>query len=178
MTVSISGQMALFLLSLGAGAAFCLGYDLLSFARALLLPGKAAAVLWDVLYLLFCGAVTFFFVLARNAGEMRFFVIEGEALGLVLYLAAGGGRMGRALRAAGAGARTRAGRLAVRVAAPGVRAGRKCAAQLCKMRGITKKRSRQARKAAILRLKPARQLLYNLFHRTRTIPPESAAGKK
>lgn len=171
--------MTLFLVALACGAGFGLLYGVLCFPRALLAPGRLPGLLWDAVYLLLCGAATFLLVLVESAGEMRFFVLEGEALGFLLYHFSLGGVLGRAMRAAGTrvrGAVLHAGRRVV--VDPCVRAGKKWGAYWQKKRNMPKKIPAKARKAANLRLKPVWQMMYNHFYRTRHNPPKKTVSKK
>lgn len=80
-----SEQLKLFLLSLGAGFFLGIIYDLLRTVRLSLTHSKVAVFIFDILYFFIFGLFTFLFILAVNKGEVRFYLLFGEILGLVLY---------------------------------------------------------------------------------------------
>jgi spore cortex biosynthesis protein YabQ len=85
LAVSVSAQTLLFLASCVLGAALGALYDFFKIIR-LAVPCRAAAVFFqDVIFLIACTLATFIFFLSRNSGEIRFFIIEGEILGAVIY---------------------------------------------------------------------------------------------
>jgi hypothetical protein len=79
------------LLSLGFGFALGILYDLFRIARLLTNKnGRAALLVQDILYCLFCTALSFFFFLAAGDGTVRLYLLGGEILGwLVYYLSFG-----------------------------------------------------------------------------------------
>ncbi len=80
-----SEQLKLFLLSLGAGFFLGIIYDILRTVRLSFTRSKAAIFIFDILYFLIFGLFTFLFILAVNKGEIRFYLLFGEALGAVIY---------------------------------------------------------------------------------------------
>lgn len=159
--------MLLFLISIAMGGAFGLVYDLLYLFRLLSPRGHILSFLWDCLYLLACGVVTFLFLLTGNAGEVRLFILGGELLGFLLYRLTLGMLVSRAVRAFAAyvqRAAVAAGRCVKR---PVVYAGRKMGKLVSQKYGEIKKTMPGKGKVSKLCLKPARELMYNLFHRTR-----------
>ena len=83
---SLADQTRLFLLSLGFGFALGILYDLFRIVR--LLAGKSGRVsllAQDILYCLFCTALSFFFFLAVGDGAVRLYLLGGEILGWLVY---------------------------------------------------------------------------------------------
>lgn len=80
-----SDQLKFFLLSLGAGFALGVFYDILRALRLSVTNSKAATVIFDVLYFTVFGFATFLFILAINKGQIRFYIIFGETIGAAFY---------------------------------------------------------------------------------------------
>lgn len=80
-----SEQVGLFLMSLGVGFILGLIYDILRTVRISFTKGKAFVFIFDVLYFLLFGLITFVFILAFNKGELRFYLIFGEICGAAFY---------------------------------------------------------------------------------------------
>lgn len=85
MTVSVSAQALEFLLSCILGAGLGLLFDVFRIIRLAVKCGKFAVFFQDLLFLLVCTVVTFFFLLRESSGEIRIFIIGGEILGAALY---------------------------------------------------------------------------------------------
>lgn len=178
MTVSVSSQMMLFLLSMGIGGAFGLVYDVLYLGRLLSPCGRVLSFLWDCLYLLACGLVTFLFLLAGNAGEVRFFLLEGELLGFLFYRFTLGVPVSKAMRWFAARTRSAAAETGRRLKRPVVCAGRRFGRFVSQKYGQMKKRPPKDRKVVKRCLKPVRKVMYNLFHRTHDKTAGSSAPEK
>ena len=86
MTVSVPAQMLAFLAACAMGAALGFLYDLFRIFRLIVPCGRGGLLLLDILFFLLCAAATFLFLLTDNAGGIRFFLLEGELLGAVVYL--------------------------------------------------------------------------------------------
>ncbi len=80
-----SEQLKFFLLSLGVGFALGIAYDILRTIRLTISKSKTLIFIFDVLYFLIFGLVTFIFFLAINKGEFRSYMLFGEVLGWVFY---------------------------------------------------------------------------------------------
>lgn len=178
MTVSASSQMMLFLFAMGIGGAFGLVYDILYLGRLLSPCGKLLSFLLDCLYLLACGVFTFLFLLAGNAGEVRFFILEGELLGLLFYRFTLGLLVAKAMRWFAARTRHAAASAGRRLKRPVVRAGQKMGALFSEKSGQIKKRWPKDRKVAQRCLKPVREVMYNLLYKVRHKMTKPAARKK
>ena len=85
MGITLSGQLDVFLLSCAFGAALGAYYDVFRLLRLFVYSGKRQLFFQDVFYFFSCGVFTFLFALAVNSGEVRFFLLAGEAIGWLLY---------------------------------------------------------------------------------------------
>lgn len=178
MTVSVSSQMMLFLLSIGIGSVFGLVYDVLYLGRLLSSCGKVLSFVWDCLYLLACGAFTFLFLLAGNAGEIRLFVLLGELLGYILYRLTVGVLVSKGMHWLAASMRRTTAAAGRQLKRPVVRAKQKWSVLLSKKRKHLKKSGRRERKDAQRCLKPAGKVMYNLFYKARHIMTKLVMHKK
>jgi len=95
MWFSLSDQTLYFIASVALGAALAAVYDLVRAARMLLRAGRVHVFLSDVAFFAVCGAVTSLFALPFNKGDVRAFVLFGEALGFLMYRLTIGSVMGR-----------------------------------------------------------------------------------
>lgn len=75
----------MFLLSCGVGFLLGILYDVFRLVRMAFFSHKAVVFFQDVLYFTLCACLTFLFVLTMNYGEIRGYVILGEALGWIIY---------------------------------------------------------------------------------------------
>lgn len=82
--ITFFSQMTGFLLAVGMGAALCLVYDLFRIVRIAAPPGRIGAFAQDVLWFAIAAVVTYLLCLARCKGEVRSFIIVGEAVGFIL----------------------------------------------------------------------------------------------
>jgi len=83
----MSGQAWLFLSTVLVGAAIGLLYDAFRIFRRTAPHRSLAVQLEDLLFWLAATGLTFYYMLHRNSGEIRPFVLLGVAIGLVLYFA-------------------------------------------------------------------------------------------
>lgn len=84
-TVDQSEQLLIFLASLGVGFLLGVLYDFLRAVRLSVTRGRAAVVVFDLLYFFLFGFLTYIFILAANKGEVRSYIIIGELLGGAFY---------------------------------------------------------------------------------------------
>ncbi len=84
-SVPQSQQLTIFLCSLGAGFLLGVLYDIMRALRLSLTTSKVAVVIFDIVYFLLCGVLSFLFILALNKGEVRFYIIAGELIGWFFY---------------------------------------------------------------------------------------------
>ncbi len=84
-TVPHSQQLFIFFCSLGLGFIIGIFYDIFRGIRLSVSKGKAAIVVFDILFFIFSGILTYLFILAFNKGELRFYIFFGELTGAVFY---------------------------------------------------------------------------------------------
>lgn len=84
-SVPQSEQLTCFLSSLGMGFLLGVLYDVLRAIRLSFTKSKIALVIFDILYFVLFGVLTFLFILAFNKGEVRSYIIAGELMGALFY---------------------------------------------------------------------------------------------
>lgn len=84
-SVPQSRQLTIFLCALGAGFLLGVLYDIFRTLRLSFTKSKAALIIFDTVYFLLCGIISFLFILAINKGEIRFYILSGEVIGWVFY---------------------------------------------------------------------------------------------
>lgn len=84
MLPTLSEQTIYFLASVVFGAALSVLYDLFRLIRMMDEKNAAAAVIGDILFFVTAGVLTSLFALPFNKGEVRGFIILGEAIGFLL----------------------------------------------------------------------------------------------
>lgn len=85
MEFTLSQQTVYFLYSILFGIILSVLYDIVRILRFCGFNRAWQIVLSDVLYFVLCAFLTVLFALPFNKGEVRYFVLFGEALGFVLY---------------------------------------------------------------------------------------------
>lgn len=83
--ISNFNQTITFLLSLCVGGLFCALYDIIRAARKVCLNSFLAVQITDILLWAVYAVVTFIFLISRTNGEIRGYVLVGEALGFLLF---------------------------------------------------------------------------------------------
>lgn len=83
--ISNYNQTSTFLLSLCVGGLFCALYDIIRAARKVCLNSFWAVQITDILLWAVYAVVTFMFLISRTNGEIRGYVLVGEALGFGLF---------------------------------------------------------------------------------------------
>lgn len=83
--LSLATQTKNFLLSLGLGFIMGIFYDLFRIIRICISKSKIAVIISDVLYCIFLCFATFLFCLTVNEGQIRFYLLLGEAIGFCVY---------------------------------------------------------------------------------------------
>lgn len=78
-------QLIIFLCSLGMGFLLGVLYDILRAIRLTITKSKVAVVIFDIIYFILFGTLTFLFIIAMNKGEVRAYMIIGELIGAVFY---------------------------------------------------------------------------------------------
>lgn len=95
MGISLSAQTAYFLWSLVLGVALGVLYDLIRAVRMVLRAGKIHVLISDILFFAVCGVITSLFSLPFNKGDVRVFILFGEAVGFLAYRITLGSVMGK-----------------------------------------------------------------------------------
>lgn len=95
MGISLSAQTAYFLWSLVMGAALAVLYDVVRAVRMAIRAGKTHIILSDILFFAVCGVLTSLFALPFNKGDVRGFILFGEAVGFLAYRLTIGAVMGK-----------------------------------------------------------------------------------
>ena len=91
----LSAQTAYFLWSLVFGAALGVLYDVVRAVRMALRAGKVHVMISDILFFAGCGVLTSLFALPFNKGDVRAFILFGEAVGFLAYRLTFGSIMGK-----------------------------------------------------------------------------------
>lgn len=95
MWFSLSDQTAYFLRSLVLGLLLGVLYDVVRAIRMLCRAGRVHLMISDVLFFTLCGVITSLFALPFNKGDVRAFIVFGEAVGFLSYRLTLGGIMGK-----------------------------------------------------------------------------------
>ena len=82
--ISLKGQLLSFAAALVLGAALCLFYDILRALRSTGFNSFAAVTVTDVFFWLTAAVLTFLLLLGLSGGEIRGYVLLGEAAGFML----------------------------------------------------------------------------------------------
>ena len=85
MGISLSAQTAYFLWSLVLGVALGALYDVIRGVRMVLHAGKIHVLISDIVFFAACGVITSLFSLPFNKGDVRAFILFGEAVGFLAY---------------------------------------------------------------------------------------------
>ena len=95
MGISLSAQTAYFLWSLALGVALGMLYDVIRVVRMVLRAGKIHVLISDIVFFTACGVITSLFSLPFNKGDVRVFILFGEAVGFLAYRITLGSVMGK-----------------------------------------------------------------------------------
>lgn len=85
MEKNLSEQLNIFLWSCAFGFCFGIIYDVFRFLRVLKFNSKIQIYIQDILFMCCFGLYTFLFTATYNFGEIRFYIVLGEFLGLISY---------------------------------------------------------------------------------------------
>lgn len=85
MYLTFDSQLQGFLISIGVGVLLGAFYDIFRIYRIVLRPEKKAVFFQDLFYMICAALVTFLLSLGVNFGEVRFYILAGEAIGWCLY---------------------------------------------------------------------------------------------
>lgn len=161
MAISVSNQSVVFLAALIVGVLLGVLYDCFRIFRLAFRSGRVAIFFQDMLFVLVCTVVTFLFLLRESAGSVRFFILEGEILGAVLYYCTLGVLTMKAAKASIEATRRAARKLKGLVEPPVRRAYAKTGRSLRSGTGKAKKYLRKENNLLQIRLKVMRGVLYN-----------------
>lgn len=78
-------QLIIFLASLGLGFLLGILYDLLRTIRLTITKSNVLLIVFDILYFILFGFISFLFILAMNKGEVRIYIPVGEIIGWLFY---------------------------------------------------------------------------------------------
>ena len=95
MGLSLPGQTAYFLWSIALGLVLGAIYDLIRAVRMLIRARKLHVIISDIIFFAVCGVATSLFALPFNKGDVRAFIIFGEAAGFLIYRLTLGSIMGK-----------------------------------------------------------------------------------
>ena len=84
-SLSLASQTKGFLFSLGFGFIMGAIYDAFRIVRISISKGRRAQIFFDVAYCILLAFLTFIFFISVNEGEIRFYLLLGEAIGFVVY---------------------------------------------------------------------------------------------
>lgn len=156
-------QIRLFAFAFGFGFMLGIVYDIFRTLRLIISGGKRVVFVADITYFIAAAVLNFCFVLVFNDGEMRGFILAGEALGwLVYYFSLG------LLTVRAGNAVIKAVRRAVRavfgiIAKPFLFIFRKITRKVKKITAFLSKINRKSYKKAKIYLQKQHNLLYNLI---------------
>ncbi len=84
-SLSLANQTKGFLFSLGFGFLMGALYEAFRFVRLLLSRGKKTQFIFDIIYCILLAFLTFIFFITINEGEIRVYLLLGEAIGFMAY---------------------------------------------------------------------------------------------
>ena len=83
--LSLATQTKNFLLSMGLGFIMGIFYDLFRIIRLSISQKKVFIIVFDLLYCIFLCFISFIFCMTVNEGQIRFYLLLGEAVGFAVY---------------------------------------------------------------------------------------------
>ena len=84
-SLSLASQTKGFLFSLGFGFMMGMVYDMFRLVRVSISKGKKIQIIFDIIYFILLAFVTFIFFITINEGEIRIYLLLGEAIGFAVY---------------------------------------------------------------------------------------------
>lgn len=85
MDTMVTSQIIIFLFSMLLGAFLSLVFDGFRISNAVLKVNLKRIFFEDVIYFILSAIITFTYILVVNSGEIRVYIILGEALGWIIY---------------------------------------------------------------------------------------------
>ncbi len=84
-SLSLASQTKGFLFSLGFGFMMGMIYDVFRLVRISISRGKKIQIIFDITYFILLAFLTFIFFITINEGEIRIYLLLGEAIGFAVY---------------------------------------------------------------------------------------------
>lgn len=84
-SLSLAAQTKGFLFSLGFGFLMGAVYDMFRIIRIAISKGKKTQIFFDIVYCILLAFLTFIFFITINEGEIRIYLLLGEAIGFLAY---------------------------------------------------------------------------------------------
>lgn len=84
-SLSLASQTKGFLFSLGFGFMMGMLYDVFRLMRVSISRGKKLQIIFDITYFILLAFLTFIFFITINEGEIRIYLLLGEAIGIAVY---------------------------------------------------------------------------------------------
>ncbi len=84
-SLSLASQTKGFLFSLGFGFIMGAIYDVFRLVRISISRGRKTQIIFDVTYFILLAFLTFIFFITINEGEIRIYLLLGEAIGFAVY---------------------------------------------------------------------------------------------
>lgn len=85
MEITVAGQTWIFLMSVALGAALGVLYDVFRIVRIAVRTPPAVVLVEDLAFSIVCTTATFLFLIGADKGQLRMFLLIGEASGFALY---------------------------------------------------------------------------------------------
>ncbi len=166
--ISLKGQLLSFAAALVLGAALCLFYDVLRALRSTGFNSFAAVTVTDIFFWLTAAVFTFLLLLGLSGGEIRGYVLLGEAAGFVLCRVTLSKLMFSVFKVCFKGASAAMRKIRSAVA--------KACAFICDLQGAASGLFRRFKRPVKKVLKKSKQLLYNKTNISKS--EESSDGGK
>ncbi len=84
---TVASQLTIFLFSAILGAVLGVIYDIIGVFNAVIKENLVRIFAQDVLYFIVSAVITFVYMLVTNGGEIRIYIVVGEAVGWLIYRA-------------------------------------------------------------------------------------------
>ncbi len=85
MEITLWTQISIFLSSLLVGATLSLFFDFFRIVNVVLKFNSKRVFVEDIIYFILCAFFTFIYMLVVTDGEVRFYIMLGEAVGWTIY---------------------------------------------------------------------------------------------
>lgn len=156
-------QTRLFAFALGFGFMLGIVYDVFRTLRLIVSDGRGLVFAADVIYFFASAVLTFCFVLVFNDGEMRGYILAGEAIGWLVYYFSLGMLTVRAGNLIIRAVRCTVGVISGAIARPFKFVFRKLSKKIKKIGAFLSKTNRKSYKKTKIYLQKQHNMLYNFF---------------